>query len=377
MSNDVVTDPNREHVPPSATDADPALAQEPASRARVVVAANTPMGELPEMLQLERLYTGVERHSRFAGLRKTPAEDLVPEGMHALRSMKGTDVSVVLAEGPDHLVLIQETGDSTMVRVTANDPAVAERVLADITDRVPAREDGVEITFWHYVEGQGPHRAQRFLELPRWSEVQNNYPATVAAPLAELIRMRPEAGGRLILWHGAPGTGKTSALRALIRDWSPWCDAHFVSDPEQFFGRADYLLHALTSDDHGAARRWRLVIAEDADDYIRSDARRRSGWAMTRLLNLTDGLLGQGLRVLVLITTNEDLGRLHPAVLRAGRCLASVEFGPFSSIEAEAWLGADNVDRPMTLAELYERRNRTVRIGVEATAQPVSTGSYL
>jgi hypothetical protein len=47
--------------------------------------------------------------------------------------------------------------------------------------------------------------------------------------------------------------------------------------------------------------------------------------ALSRLLNLTDGLLGQGRKVLVAITTNEDLTRLHPAVVRPGRCLARIE----------------------------------------------------
>lgn len=33
-------------------------------------------------------------------------------------------------------------------------------------------------------------------------------------------------------------------------------------------------------------------------------------------------MVGQGLRVLVLVTTNELLRRLHPAVAQPGRCAA-------------------------------------------------------
>ena len=32
--------------------------------------------------------------------------------------------------------------------------------------------------------------------------------------------------GALLLWHGEPGTGKTHALRALVRSWRDWCSAH-------------------------------------------------------------------------------------------------------------------------------------------------------
>ena len=40
----------------------------------------------------------------------------------------------------------------------------------------------------------------------------------------------PAAGGRLVLWHGPPGTGKTTAIRALVRAWAEWCRALFIVD---------------------------------------------------------------------------------------------------------------------------------------------------
>ena len=79
----------------------------------------------------------------------------------------------------------------------------------------------------------------------------------------------------------------------------------------------------------------------------------------------------------MLITTNEDLGRLHPAVVRAGRCLARVEFTPFSTPEARAWLGRDTVTGPITLADLYESRGDTTRLGDAAQTAALTTGAYL
>ncbi len=43
------------------------------------------------------------------------------------------------------------------------------------------------------------------------------------------------AAGKLILWHGPPGTGKTWALRAILREWRGWAEAHYILDPENFF----------------------------------------------------------------------------------------------------------------------------------------------
>ena len=62
------------------------------------------------------------------------------------------------------------------------------------------------------------------------------------------------------------------------------------------------------------------------------------GQGLSRFLNVVDGLIGQGLRVLVLVTTNEPIRKLHPAVARPGRCAANVEFAPLAADEAAAWL---------------------------------------
>ena len=85
---------------------------------------------------------------------------------------------------------------------------------------------------------------------------------------------------------------------------------------------------------------WRLLIAEDSDEYLRATARRDAGAGLGRLLNLTDGILGQGMNVLVLLTTNEELSSFHPAVTRPGRCLAAVKFDVFEPGAATKWLGA-------------------------------------
>jgi hypothetical protein len=141
-------------------------------------------------------------------------------------------------------------------------------------------------------------------------------------------------------------------------------------DPEAFFGQAEYLLDVLL--ERGGVERttlWRLVVVEDVDELLRADARQVSGQALSRLLNLTDGLIGQGLNVLLLLTTNEPVGQLHPAVTRPGRCLMEVSFTALAIAEAALWLGTGHVrpKRALTLAELYALRG-------DLPAQRVETG---
>ena len=62
------------------------------------------------------------------------------------------------------------------------------------------------------------------------------------------------------------------------------------------------------------------MVLEDTGELLAEDAHTRTGQALSRLLNVTDGVLGQGMNTIVLVSTNEPLGRLHPAIRRAGRC---------------------------------------------------------
>lgn len=86
--------------------------------------------------------------------------------------------------------------------------------------------------------------------------------------------------------------------------------------------------------------------------------------------------------MLVAITTNEDLSRLHPAVTRPGRCLARIEIGRLSSAESAAWLEREQPGASAafpdgaTLAELVSARDGEARIDAVAV-DAVNPGLYL
>lgn len=240
--------------------------------------------------------------------------------------------------------------------------ADAEQWVKTLFPVAQATEDHtVPLTFWSAGE-YGAHAIARGITAPSWKEIEGNYPEGVRNEVAGLLsREFHPSGGQLILWYGPPGTGKTNALRGLAWEWRSWCDTHYVTDPEIFFGRSNYMLDVLLQEDDAGANdretpKWRLLILEDTGELLAADAKEQAGQGLSRFLNVVDGIIGQGLRVLIAVTTNEPLKLLHPAVSRPGRCAAKIEFRAFPAAEAAAWLesrGVEVTERELTLAELF------------------------
>lgn len=155
----------------------------------------------------------------------------------------------------------------------------------------------------------------------------------------------------IILFHGEPGTGKTSYLKYLTRLienkeilFVPPSMAESMAEPSII----PFLMDHKNS----------VLIIEDAERVIADrEIGNGSSVAVSNLLNLTDGILGDCLNIQIIATFNMKREKIDQALLRKGRLIAEHKFGKLSVNESNTLLKHLNKDvkvkEPMVLADIY------------------------
>lgn len=179
-----------------------------------------------------------------------------------------------------------------------------------------------------------------------------------------LSRLKNESKG-LTLFHGKPGTGKTTVIRHLIKKikednnknnvlYFPPTMVNSITEPSFINFISDWV-----ADSEGK----NYLLIEDAEPLLESrDHSKNIG--ITNLLNITDGLLNDILNIQIIATFNTALKNIDVALLRPERLIARKEFNNLTIKEAQILcdkidIDPELIDKEMSLADLYAMKKES------------------
>lgn len=152
----------------------------------------------------------------------------------------------------------------------------------------------------------------------------------------------------LYLFHGQPGTGKSTYIKYLIHQLKK--KVIFISP--KMAGELDNL--SMTP--FLLENRNSVLVIEDAEELITSREEVRNS-NLSMLLNFTDGLLGESLGIQIIATFNTDVKNIDKALLRKGRLSVIYEFKLLAVDRTNALLNklgqSLEVSHPLAVADIF------------------------
>jgi hypothetical protein len=277
---------------------------------------------------------------------------------------------------PDSCLACWVSDGDLEIRAVTNDPQKFEAFKALIETFVGPKASAGRV--YVLVQAEGGPEIQSLGVAGEPLERGNYNPEALEdfdAVVADLQSRDPS--GRLAIFDGEPGTGKTYMIRGLL---AAVPDALFVVVPAHLIPELGNpsMINALLDTRRNKGEKPTVFLVEDADQCL---AKRDDGnvSAVSALLNLGDGILGSLMDIRLVCTTNLKTNELDGAVVRPGRLTRKINVTYLEKKVAEALFERltgkkVKIDEKLTLAQVYSLARDNGWKPVQVTRRPMGFG---
>jgi len=180
---------------------------------------------------------------------------------------------------------------------------------------------------WHFTSFGGGHSSS-FEEIADDVLYDEAYPM-LGEPVAAFGARYLDSKEAVLVLQGPPGTGKTRLVRGVLAEISrrKGDSAHVMYTADKRVVESDRIFLEFLTGSHDA------FVVEDADHLLM--ARTRGNQDLHRFLAVSDGIVRAQGRKIIFTTNLPNVGDIDEALLRPGRCFASVRMRPLYRAEVE------------------------------------------
>lgn len=195
--------------------------------------------------------------------------------------------------------------------------------------------------FWYYLSEGSARQRTIMLEEPK--PVLDEFYPWMKGGVEAYQKRYLESDASILLLLGPPGTGKTSWTRKMIYDNKLTAVLTF---DESIFQMDDFFMNFLLSSEQD------ILVIEDADIMI-TDREDHGNKLMSRLLNISDGLIKVSSKKIVFSANLTRYDSIDSALIRPGRCHDVLDFRKLSQEEAQKLAKAAKLKHQLPEQEAY------------------------
>jgi hypothetical protein len=292
---------------------------------------------------LEELFDDLALHADFAAQR-LGATSLLLDG-------SGVFVSASGRRKMDYGSCTFEIWADTLERLQM----VRAKLLSIVGEQLVRRE--MFTIDWHFSTAHMGLTSASFDEVADPAPYDEAYP-TLPEPVTTFIERYLASRETVLILQGPPGTGKTRLVRAILAALSTHRgdSAKILYTADKRTLENDEIFVEFITGSHDA------FVIEDADHLLM--ARANGNVDLHRFLAVADGVVRAQGRKIIFTTNLPNVGDIDEALVRPGRCFATVRTRALERFEAEALLNRIVADE--TRKEPGARPNYSVPAGVRS-----------